>query len=103
MVNPLYVLVDLAIAVLAARSIRLLRREAPWGTLGWGFAFLYGVVSAVEFSLPPVHRLAGRIAYGAVAGAALAFIVSGIRSEPQGDPWWWPRRTVRRTPRPRRP
>lgn len=103
MVNPLYVLVDLAVAVLAARSIRLLRTSSPWASVGWAFAFVYGTVSAVEFSLPPLHQLAGRVAYGVLVLAAVAFIVSGSRNEPQGDPWWWPRRTVRRTPRPRRP
>ncbi len=103
MVNPLYVLVDLAICVLAVRSMRLLGTGSPWATVAWAFVFIYGAAEAVAYSQPPLHQLAGRAGYGALILVAVAFIVSGIRNEPQGDPWWWPRRTARRTPRPRRP
>ena len=103
MVNPFYVLVDLAICVLAIRSMGLLRAGSPWATAAWAFAFVYGAAEAIAYSQPLVHRPAGQVGYGALVLVAVAFIVSGIRNEPQGDPWWWPRRTVRRTPRPRRP
>jgi len=90
-VNPLYVLVDLAVCVLAVRSIALVRGRAPWAAAGWACAFGYGAAAAIEFTLPPVHRGAGQVAHAALIAVAAAFIVSAIRDEPQGEPWFWPR------------
>lgn len=105
-VNPLYVLVDLALCVLAVRSIGLLRGSSPWATLGWAFAFGYGAATAVEYALPPFHRPAAQIAYACLLAVAAAFIISAVKDERQGDPWWWPLRLGRtraeRGPRPGR-
>lgn len=106
MVNPLYVLVDLAVCVLAVRSIGLLRTSSRWATLGWVFALVWGAASAIEFSLPAFHRMAAQAAYGSLLVAAAAFIVSAVKDERQGEPWWWPLRLGRtraeRGPRPGR-
>jgi hypothetical protein len=94
-VNPIYVLVDLALCVLAVRSIGLLRSSSPWAALGWAFAFGYGAATAVEYALPPFHRIAAQIAYACLLAAAAAFIISAVKDERQGDPWWWPLRLGR--------
>ena len=95
MVNPLYVLVDLALCILAVRSIGLLYRSSPWATIGWVFAFGYGAAKAIEYSLPPFQRLAAQIAYACLLAVTAAFIVSAVKDERQGAPWWWPLRLGR--------
>jgi hypothetical protein len=94
-VNPLYVLVDLAVCILAVRSIGLLRFVSRWATLGWIFAFGYGAASAIEFSFPPFHRHAAQAAYGCLLVVAAAFVTSAVKDERQGEPWWWPLRLSR--------
>ncbi len=67
---------------------------------------LQGAASAVEFSLPPFHRVASQAAYGLLLAAAAAFIASAVKDERQGEPLWWPLRLGRtraeRGPRPGR-
>ena len=43
MVNPLWARVDAAVALLAVRSILIVRGGSPFTTLGWFLAFWYGV------------------------------------------------------------
>jgi hypothetical protein len=104
MVNPLWALVDAAVAVVAIRSILLVRGRSPFTALGWFLAFWYGVVQAVRFSSPEndLQRLAGPVAYWLMIGLALAFIVGSFRDERQAEPWWWPVR-LGRTRAERRP
>jgi hypothetical protein len=101
--NPFYVLFNVALVVLAIRSALLLRRRSPWSTLGWMLAVGYGLARAVEFSTPDLHRAAGQVAYGFLIAVACAFIVAGVRDEPQAEPLLWPVRIGRTRAERRRP
>lgn len=101
-INPLFVLADVAIAVLAVRSALMLRRRSPLSALGWMLAIGYGLASAVEFAVPALHHVAGQVAYGFLLALALAFIAGGIRDEPQAEPLLWPVR-IGKTRAKRRP
>jgi hypothetical protein len=92
MVNPLWALVDAAVALLAVRSILIVRGKSPFTTLGWFLAFWYGAVQAVRYTSPslPLRLFAGQAAYGLLIALAVAFIVGSFRDERQAEPWWWP-------------
>jgi hypothetical protein len=94
MVNPLFVIFDLAVIVLATRSMLILGRSALWTSLGWAFTIAYGAAAALEFSSPDrsFHHAAGFVATGALLLMTVSFIVAGFRDEPQAEPWAWPTR-----------
>lgn len=97
MVNPLFVAFDLALVALAVRSMLVLGRRAPATGLGWLFTAAYGVAAALKYGSPdPVyHAAAGTVAFGTLVPLSIAFVVAGVRDEPQAEPWWWPRRIGR--------
>ncbi len=88
--QPLYVIFDAALAVLSIRSIAVLRSRAPWTTAGWAGTLAYCIAAVVEFSNEAAHRPAALIAYACLLALAIAFVVAGVRDEPQAEPWWWP-------------
>jgi hypothetical protein len=89
-VQPLYVAFDAALAVLSVRSIVVLRARAPWTSAGWAGTLGYCIAAVVEFSNEETHRPAALIAYAFLLALAIAFVVAGVRDEPQAEPWWWP-------------
>jgi len=89
-VQPLYVAFDVALAALSARSIAVLRVRAPWTSAGWAGTLGYCVAAVVEFGNDALHRPASYVAYAFLLALTIAFVVAGIRDEPQAEPWWWP-------------
>jgi hypothetical protein len=94
-VNPLFVLVDLAVVVVAVRSLRLVAGRAACTTIGWVFVVGYGAAGAVKFSTPPLHQAAGIAMTACLVGMAAAFVAAGVRDEPQAEPLLWPQRLGR--------
>ena len=94
MINPIFVVFDLAVAVLAVRSAQLLLRyrRSPFSLLGWALTAGYGAASALEFASPALHQRAGQVAYGFLIALATAFIIGAVRDEPQAEPLLWPLR-----------
>jgi hypothetical protein len=90
-----FIAFDIALAVLSLRSIAILRTRAPWTSAGWGLTFGYAVAAVVEFGGTALHRPASIVAYAFLVLLAVAFVIAGIRDEPQAEPWWWPTRTGR--------
>jgi hypothetical protein len=79
-----------ALTILSLRTIVILKREAPWTTAGWACTILYDCGASSEIlshTHMPLHA-----PYIALAALIVAFLVAGVRDEPQGDPWWWPSR-----------
>jgi hypothetical protein len=91
-VQPLYVAFDAALAALSLRSIAVLRGRAPWTSLGWTGTAGYCAAAIVEFSSDPFHRAAALLAYAFLLFLTVAFVVAGVRDEPQAEPLLWPTR-----------
>ena len=90
--QPLYLAFDAALAGLSLRSIAVLRTRAPWTSLGWAGTVGYCAAAIFEFSAdPPVHA-AALVAYGFLLLLTVAFVVAGVRDEPQAEPLLWPMR-----------
>ena len=86
----IYVVLLSALTVLSIRSLAALRGAAPWTSAGWAFTIAYDCTASAEIILrthAPLH-----VAYWFLVALAVAFVVAGLRDEPQADPWWWPRR-----------
>ena len=88
--QPLYVAFDVALAVLSMRSLVILRAAAPWTSAGWAGTFGYCIAAVLEFSGSAAHATAALVAYAFLVALAIAFVVAGVRDEPQAEPWWWP-------------
>ena len=72
------------------RSLLALASGSPWTFAGWLATAGYFVVAGYDG-----WRAASAYAhldYVFVAALTIAFIVAGVRREPQAEPWWWPRR-----------
>ena len=79
----------LGIAV-CAKTIAVLGSRAPWTSGGLTLMALYFVAVLVKITLNP--PLPGMLDYALLAALTVAFVVAGVRDEPQAEPWWWPRR-----------
>lgn len=88
--NLPFVFFDVALAVVAVRSIWVLRERAVWTRSGWAATFGYCLAAAVEFSVPAAHVTAGYVAWGFLALLTTAFAIGFVRDEPQAEPWHWP-------------
>jgi uncharacterized RDD family membrane protein YckC len=74
--------------VLSLRSIAVLRSRSPYTIAGWLFTAAYFALAAYDAWVrahAPFHA-----DYACVALLTIAFVVAGIRHEPQAVPWWWP-------------
>jgi hypothetical protein len=90
--------------VVCAKSVSVLGNRAPWTFGAWIFTALYFL--AVLIKVTRVPHLPNAIEYTILAALTVAFVVAGIRDEPQAEPWWWPKRlgltrAQRRAPAPR--
>lgn len=86
----LFVAFDVAVAALAVRSMAVLGAQAPWTSLGWFWTLGYCVPAAIRFAgLSTSHTLIVA-ANVALVFLIVAFVVAGVRDEPQAEPWWWP-------------
>jgi hypothetical protein len=79
-----------ALTILSVRTLVILKKEAPWTSAGWIFTILYDCGASDEI-LTHTH-LPLHAPYLALAALIVAFVIAGVRDEPQGDPWWWPSR-----------
>lgn len=73
---------------LSLKSMAVLRERSPYTLAGWFFTAAYFALAgydAWQRTHAPWHA-----DYVLVALLTLAFIVAGIRREPQAVPWWWP-------------
>ncbi len=77
---------------MSLRSLAILRTRAPWTSAGWFWTLGYCVAAAIEFSGATELPAAAYAGYACLALLTIAFIVAGVRDEPQAEPWWWPRR-----------
>jgi len=81
-------LVCLAGIALSLKSIVVLGRAAPWTSLGWLLTIVYFLEVIVKTSVVPA--LPAYAEYAILALLAIAFVIAGVRDEPQAEPWWWP-------------
>jgi ABC-type multidrug transport system permease subunit len=86
----LFVAFDVALAALAVRSMVVLGARAPWTSLGWFWTLAYCVPAAIRFSGLITSRALTVVADVALVFLIVAFVVAGVRDEPQAEPWWWP-------------
>ena len=93
--HAFFVAVDIALAILSLRSIWVARLRAPWTSAGWAGTFAYCIAAAIEFSSERAHQIASIVGYVFLIVLAAAFVIAGIRDEPQAEPWWWPSRVGR--------
>lgn len=70
-----------SVAVLGARS-----RATAVGWIATAAYFVIAAVDAVRARSAPAH-----VDYAVLAILTIAFVVAGVRDEPQAEPWWWPR------------
>jgi uncharacterized membrane protein YhaH (DUF805 family) len=84
-----YAVLALALAALSVRSALVVRRVAPWTAAGWWLTVAYCVVVIVPLVGGP--RLPFHGEYAFLIALAIAFVVAGVRDEPQAEPWYLPR------------
>lgn len=90
--NVLYVVFDVAVAILALRSLMVLGRRAPWTSLGWSAAVGYFAAAAWRYAHSGPQRDVMLAAEGFFVVLAAAFVVAVVRDEPQAEPLMWPSR-----------
>ncbi len=90
--HPFFVAFDGALIVLSVRSMTVLGAKAPWTSLGWAGTIGYGAAAALEYAIDGVRGPAAIVAYAFVGLLTVAFVVAGVRDEPQAEPWFWPSR-----------
>jgi hypothetical protein len=88
-------------AALSLKSIVVLDARSRWTAAGWWFTLGYFALAGYAASVGT--HLPLRPEYWCLAALTLAFIVAGVRDEPQSEPWWWPTHpsTTRTERRPR--
>ena len=88
-IGLVYVALLTLLTVLSIRTLVVLKAAALFTSAGWAFTILYDCTATAEI----VAHTHAPFALGYVFLVALivAFVVAGIRDEPQADPWWWPR------------
>jgi hypothetical protein len=91
-VNPIYVAIDVAVVILALRSLMVLGRRAPWTSLGWSATVGYFGAAAWRYAHTGPQREVMLAAEGCFVVLAAAFLVAVVRDEPQAEPLMWPSR-----------
>jgi hypothetical protein len=91
-VNLLYVVFDVAVLVIALRSLAVLGLRAPWTSIGWLATAGYFAAAAWRYAHASPQREAMLVAQGFFVLLAAAFIVAVVRDEPQAEPLLWPSR-----------
>lgn len=87
-----YVVFDLAVALLAIRSLMVLGVRAPWTSTGWLATAGYCAVAAWRYAHDAPVPGAMIIGSGCFVVLAAAFIIAVVRDEPQAEPLLWPTR-----------
>jgi hypothetical protein len=91
-VNLPYVVFDIAVVILAIRSLAVLGTRAPWTSLGWAATMGYFGAAAWRYAHTGPQREIMLAAEAAFVVLAAAFLVAVIRDEPQAEPLLWPSR-----------
>lgn len=90
--NLFYVAVDVAVAILAIRSLAVLGTRAPWTSTGWVATAGYGLAAGWRYAHDgPVPGI-GLVTSGCFIVLTAAFIIGVVRDEPQAEPLLWPTR-----------
>jgi uncharacterized membrane protein YhaH (DUF805 family) len=85
----LYAILAFVLAALSARSALVVRRVAPWTASGWWLTVVYCVAVIVPLLGGP--RLPAHGEYVALIALTVAFVIAGVKDEPQAEPWYLPR------------
>ncbi len=89
MIGYAYVTLLTLLTVLSVRTLVVLGPAAPWTSLGWALTIAYD--GAASYEIAAKSHLPMHVPYWFLGALVVAFVVAGIRDEPQADPWWWPR------------
>jgi hypothetical protein len=90
--NLTYVAFDVAVVVLALRSLAVLGTAAPWTSGGWIATAGYFAAEAWRYAHDHAERMVVLFAQACFILLAAAFIVAVWRDEPQAEPLLWPTR-----------
>jgi hypothetical protein len=90
--NLTYVLFDVAVLVIALRSLAVLGMRALWTSTGWAATAAYFASAAWRYAHAGPQPGAMLVAEGFFVILAIAFIVAVVRDEPQAEPLLWPTR-----------
>lgn len=73
---------------LSAKSTLVLGPRSRATALGWVLTALYFVIAGVDAIR--AERAPYHVDYVVLAALTIAFVVAGVRDEPQAEPWYWP-------------
>jgi hypothetical protein len=89
MIGWIYVALLTLLSVLSVKTLVVLRGPAaPWTFAGW--VFTIGYDCAASYEIVAATHLPAHVPYWFLIALIVAFVVAGIRDEPQAEPWWWP-------------
>ncbi len=93
MPTALVIAICLAGIALSVKSVIVLGRAAPWTSAGWWITVVYFL--AVIAKLLDATVVPAYLEYLVLIVLTVAFVVAGVRDEPQAEPWWWPNRRAK--------
>jgi hypothetical protein len=91
-VNLPFVVFDIAVGILALRSLLVLGTRAPWTSVGWAATVGYFASAAWRYAHGGPQQGALLISGALFVVLAAAFIIAVVRDEPQAEPLLWPSR-----------
>jgi hypothetical protein len=72
---------------LSCKSVIVLGTRSRWTQVGWAATAGYFIIAGGKAATGTAFA---HVDYGALALLTVAFVVAGMRDEPQAEPWWWP-------------
>jgi hypothetical protein len=88
--TALILIVCVAGIALSVKSTLVLGRAAPWTSAGWLLTVIYFIAVIVKLTADPA--LPPGVEYAVIVALGIAFVIAGVRDEPQAEVWWWPTR-----------
>lgn len=88
MLTPIVTLICLLGIALSLKSALVAGGKAPWTAAGWWLTIVYliAVIAKTWFG----YAVPGHAEYVVLGALTIAFVIAGVRDEPQAEPWWWP-------------